>query len=285
MNPMYSTPLIAMLTDFGYQDPFVGILKGVIAKLSLGARVVDISHSVPQGDIQRAAIQLWMTRNYFPHGTIFLSVVDPGVGTDRKAIIIVEDHYTFIGPDNGLFTFVSGEECSAWELSERRYQLAGQSSTFHGRDIFAPAAAYAANGVPAEEFGPRVRETVRLKKPSLEIEGSLMRGEIIYHDQFGNLLTSLGEFQESGPQRYELFPWLPNDESSASKKEISSHQASLQLPNGDVLPWVSTFAQIPEGDCAVLVGSTGLLEIAANNQSARELTGLARGAPVTLHYY
>lgn len=281
---MYSIPLIAMLTDFGYQDPFVGILKGVIAKLAPGARVVDISHSVPQGDIQRAAIQLWMGRSYFPHGTIFLCVVDPGVGTDRKAIIIVEDHYTFIGPDNGLFTFVSGDECAAWELSERRYHLSGQSTTFHGRDIFAPAAAYAANGVPAEEFGPQVQSIVRLKKPSLKIEGSRMRGEIIYHDQFGNLLTSLGVFQESSPQRYKLNPWLSINEVTALEGDIRSDSASLQLPNGEVLPWVSTFAHISEGECGVLVGSTGLLEIAANNRSARMLTGLNRGAPVTLLY-
>ena len=282
MKPMPTNPVIALLTDFVLEDPFVGIMKGVIAKLAPGTRIIDITHAIPQGDIQRAAVQLWMTRPYFPSGTVFLTVVDPGVGTERKAIITRDDKYTYIGPDNGIFSYIADESSTAWELSNPKYQLAQSSATFHGRDIFAPAAAHAAIGVPAADFGLPVGDIIRLQKPKLQIYSDRIIGETIYVDHFGNLLTSLGKFIKSGEQGYKFEPWLGVNNEFTSGFEIQVDRATLLLSDGAILNWVETFAEIPNGDCGILVGSTGLIEIAALNQSAQELTNLSLGATVTL---
>lgn len=282
MNLMPPKPLIALLTDFGHEDPFVGIMKGVISNLSPQSRIIDITHSIPQGDIQRAAIGLWMASSYFPIGTVFLCVVDPGVGTDRKAIIIKDEKYTYIGPDNGIFSFVIDGKYAAWELSNPGLQLTQPGSTFHGRDIFAPAAAHASNGFPGAEFGPSIHDVVRLRNPNLQIGSGRIYGEIIYRDQYGNLLTSLGRFKKSGGKKYTLDPWLDSSSDLSGKLIIPQDQATLELPNGRILSWVKTFAEISTGECGFLVGSTGLIEIAAFNRSAQELTKLSLGDPVIL---
>jgi hypothetical protein len=282
MKMMETSPVIALITDFGLDDPFVGIMKGVIARLSPHARVIDINHSIPQGDIQRAAIQLWMSRPYFPVETTFLVVVDPGVGTDRKAILVEDSRYRYIGPNNGLFTYAVPEEYSAWELTNPAFHLPSGSTTFHGRDIFAPAAAHSANGVPGKEFGGEIHDLFHLPKPELNVEHARIHGEIIYSDRFGNLLTSIGKFTNTGDQRYHFVPWLPPGENPVMELEFQIEQVKLLLPSGQGLSWSATFAGIPAGECGVLVGSTGLIEIAAFNLSAREYTNLALGDHVTL---
>jgi hypothetical protein len=223
-----------------------------------------------------------MARPYFPSGSVFLSVVDPGVGTERKAIITRDDKYTYVGPDNGIFSYVVDESSTAWELSNLKYQLVQSSATFHGRDIFAPAAAHSANGVPAADFGPLVGDIIRLQKPNLQIESDRIIGETIYSDRFGNLLTSLGKFIKSGEKGYKLESWLAVNDEFKNGFEIQADRATLLLPDGAILNWVETFADIPKGDPGILVGSTGLIEIAALNQSAQELTNLSLGDPVTL---
>jgi S-adenosylmethionine hydrolase len=282
MKMMASSRLIALISDFGLDDPFVGIMKGVISRISPHAHVIDINHSIPQGDIQRAAIQLWMAKPYFPAGTNFLVVVDPGVGTDRKAILIEDSKYRYIGPDNGLFTFAVADKFSAWELSNPAYRLESGSATFHGRDIFAPAAAHSANGVPGNQFGEGVQDFIHLPNPELQVELDRIRGEIIYCDQFGNLLTSIGKFTKSGEQRYQFDPWLPLGDKTIQELELQSERVNLLLPSSHRLPWIETFADIPESECGILVGSTGLIEIAAFNHSARVYTNLTVGDPVTL---
>lgn len=279
---METSPVIALITDFGLDDPFVGIMKGVISRLSPHARVIDINHSIPQGDIQRAAIQLWMSKPYFPVETTFLVVVDPGVGTDRKAILVEDSSYRYIGPNNGLFTYAFPQEYSAWELSNPAFHLQSGSTTFHGRDIFAPAAAHSANGVPGKEFGEEIHDLLHLPNPELNAEHDRIQGEIIYSDRFGNLLTSIGKFTNTGGQHYHFVPWLPPGENPVMDLDFQIEQVKLLLPSGQGLSWSATFAGIPAGECGILVGSTGLIEIAAFNQSAQEYTSLALGDPVTL---
>ncbi len=282
MKLMATRTVIAIITDFGLHDPFVGIMKGVIANISPQSQIIDINHSIPQGDIQRTAIQLWMAKSYFPPGTIFLVVVDPGVGTERKAAIVEDGQYVFIGPNNGVFTYAVQESYAAWELSSPDYQLDGSSATFHGRDIFAPAAAHAANGVHGNDFGNQIKDLLQIPKSKLAVDKARMSGEIIYSDQFGNLLTSLGKFTRSGEKRYRFEPWVINENNYTQELVLDADTAEMQLPNGQVIPWVETFANIAPGDCGILIGSTGLIEIAAFNNSAKSLTGLTLGDPVTL---
>jgi hypothetical protein len=223
-----------------------------------------------------------MAQSYFPTGTIFLCVVDPGVGTERRGVIVNDERFTYIGPDNGVFTYCLRHGYAAYELSNPQFQQPQLSSTFHGRDIFAPAAAYTANGIPAEDFGAPLRDLVLLPSPLMAVEDKQMRGEIIYSDQFGNLLSSLGKFLHLGNNRYQLDSWLPTFQEISPPLIIQSEDASIKLPDGRLLSWVNTFAEISPGKCGAVVGSTGLLEIAAFNRSAQEMIKLSMGDPITL---
>lgn len=277
---MDSTPSIALLTDFGATDPFVGIMKGVIARLTPPAKLIDLTHNIPPGDILRGAMALWQAKPFFPANTVYLCVVDPGVGTTRRGLYVRSGSSIYIGPDNGLFTFVLDEGAKAWELSNREYALSDPSSTFHGRDVFAPAAAYAAQGKSGESFGPTVSELVRLPNPHLEIiADEAIRGEVLYADRFGNLLTSIGRLLPLD-KGYEFQPWLPGM-SSITTKKLTPH---VQLPSGDRMPVAKTFAEIAPGSCAGLIGSTGLLEIAANRTSAADMLDLHGGERITLTF-
>ncbi len=284
-------PLIAILTDFGLADPFVGILKGVIATIAPGVQTIDLSHEVPPGDIQRAAMILWQSIKYFPDGTIFLCVVDPGVGTARRPIIIkanivsLSKQYMFVGPDNGLFTYVLGKSYigevsfEAWEISNLRLRMPDPSTTFHGRDIFAPAAAHAALSVPGSEFGPGIKDLVQLPSPRLQAKGEdTLEGEVLYADRFGNLITSLGNFTKAGSGVLEFKPWISSAFIDGFPTRFPAQFARLHLPGEVSLPFVQTFEEAPPNSCAVLAGSTGLLEIIANRKSAYELLRLEKGA-------
>lgn len=281
MNP---APIIALLTDFGSIDPFVGIMKGVISQIAPGASFVDISHEVPSGDIKRAAIMLWQATPYFPAGTIFLTVVDPGVGTSRRGIILKTEQQIYIGPDNGLFTFVLDKSSQAWELSDSKFQLSRSSTTFHGRDIFSPAAAYAARGIDASEFGNCVTNIIRLPDPHFQIGEDQLEGEILYIDKFGNLLTSIGKFIKLDQSGFALDPWIDVTTEPSEDIIVGRKSSSMILPNGSQLSWMTTFADISEDECGLLVGSSGLLEIAANRESAADVLGLSLGDRVTLKF-
>jgi len=266
---------IAILTDFGARDPYVGIMKGVILK-RVEAPLVDLTHEIPPGDIRRAAFALWQSYRFFPQGTIFLAVVDPGVGSSRLPVLVESEGYRFIAPDNGLLTYVLKAESRAWALANPAFQLHLPSATFHGRDIFAPAAAYAALGVPGRAFGPMVPTLQRFPPPRWAREGDLLHGEVLHADHFGNLITSLGAFRYDGEQ-WLLLPWL-----------YETHEpqyftpGAVRLPDGRVLPLVRTFAEVPTGEVAALVGSSGMVELVANRHSAAEMLHLAPGDPVTL---
>ncbi|MFO8037267.1 MAG: SAM-dependent chlorinase/fluorinase [Anaerolineales bacterium] len=273
-----SYPPIALLTDFGEKDPFVGIMKGVIARIAPQSPLIDITHQVPPCDIQRGAITLWQAYPHFPEGTVFLTVIDPGVGTDRKAIYVQTQQRVFIGPDNGVFSYISDQDPPAWELHNPAYQYLSRSRTFHGRDLFAPAAAHAALGVKGPAFGPPLSNLVRLPTPKLHQQGDTLQGEILTQDRFGNLLTSLGKFKPTYAGNIQFEAWL----GSVPDFEMSLSEGSLILPTGDKLPLKSTFADLERGSCAALVGSSGLLEIVSNRASAAEVLALQRGDAVQL---
>jgi len=289
-------PPIVLMTDFGLADPFAGILKGVIAQIAPRVSVIDLTHEIPAGDVRRAAITLWQAYRYFPPGTVFLCVVDPGVGSSRQPILLQSGGYTYIGPDNGLFTFVVKKEFIGWQLENAAFRLTPTSATFHGRDIFAPAAAHFARGVQAslpgqaDNFGPLLADIVRLPSPRLEnIASGGLRGEVLFPDRFGNLLTSLGCFQQKGEELI-FSPWV----GEAVGGCFPSKKVRIQLENGDSLTLLTTFDEIPNGECrnsssarnyrsaAALIGSSGLLEIAAKGRSAATLLGLQSGAPLIL---
>jgi S-adenosylmethionine hydrolase len=284
MDNVTSSPPIAIITDFGELDPYVGIMKGVIAQIAPGVPHVDITHKIHPGDIKRAAVHLWQAKPYFPAGTVFLIVVDPGVGTSRQGIIANDDKMTYIGPDNGVFTFVLDDLTGSWGLTNSKYRLPQVSATFHGRDIFAPAAAFAAKGVQGPEFGSPTEGLVQIPNPIILFDNNQLKGEILLEDQFGNLLTSLGRYKKIGQLKYSLSPWLANVSSIPEDHLIDTSSARMMLPGGKVLIWFDTFADIPAGACGVLVGSSGLLEIAANKENAAEILGLSEGDLVTLTF-
>ena len=275
MKPM----MIALLTDFGIDDPYAGIMKGIIKDISPDADFIDLTHKIPAGDIQRGAFVLWQAARDLPYGTVFLSVVDPGVGTNRKAIFLHRGGQIFIGPDNGLLSYLFyNSQYSAWELTNPKYQLPGSSNTFHGRDIFAPGAAYAAQGIPGNQFGPVVKSLIRLADPVFTREGNSFRGEILSRDSFGNLFTSLGILKINN-DIIEVNSWITGESFIIPNiKNIMIHVNQHQLP------LVTTFGSVPGNKSAGLIGSTGLLEIITNQGSSVDVLSLKRGDPVTLSW-
>jgi len=275
------SPNIVILTDFGTQDPFVGIMKGVIANILPGTSIIDLTHEIPPGDIQRASIVLWQSLSFFPKGTVFLAVVDPGVGTQRHPIILNSQGYVFVGPDNGIFTFVLEKDAEAWILENTDFRLQNPHTTFHGRDIFAPAAAYAAGGIQVSKFGRNLKNLIKLQQPKLiSPSPGVLIGEALHADRFGNILTSLGVFHHIGHAIYELRSWLGEQ----WVIQIQLQNVHIHLPNRSKINWVKTFAEIPPGKCSFIVGSSGLLEIVSNKKSAASLLKLEPGNIVELHF-
>ena len=185
--------VLAFLTDFGTRDGFVGVMKGVALSINPAVKTVDLTHEVDSFDILGGALILKAHYKYFPKGTIFVGVVDPGVGTKRKAIAVRTSDYHFVGPMNGLFDLVLEEEkpLEVVELTNPRYRLKAVNNTFHGRDIFAPAAAYISRGVPLRELGRRITYKRFLKFPKPRRAGRKFVGRIIYIDKFGNAVTNI----------------------------------------------------------------------------------------------
>lgn len=280
---MKADHLIAVLTDFGLEDHYVGVLKGVINKIAPALQIIDVNHLIPPGDVQRAAITLWQSKPYFPPGTIFLCVVDPGVGSERSAVIVISGENTYIGPDNGIFSFVLEPGYQVYELTNPDYILPDPSNTFHGRDIFAPAAAHSARGVPPSRFGPETQEIILLQDPLLEYyPPDTIRGQILHADRFGNLLTSLGCIHSIDGDRIIFDPWIPLGSSHILEFEINPWKLMVELPDGSQLSVVNNFSQVPHGLCRAVVGSNRLLEIVANQESASNILSLKGGEIVQL---
>lgn len=254
---------VFFLSDFGLEDPYVGVVKAVLWERAPGVSILDLAHALPPQDLRRAAYALFEALPYLPEGAVVLAVVDPGVGTRRRAIAATAKRF-YVGPDNGLFTL-------AWLLDPptRAYEItrippprfrgiqpppawAPGGHTFHGRDLFAPAAGHLALGLPPEGLGPEVpvRELSRL--PLVLTPGP--KGEILTFDRFGNAITTLLKTPPGG--------WVE----TAGKR----------------IPIRKTFGEVEEGEALAYLGSAGLLEIAINRGSAKEALGLSGGMPVVI---
>ncbi|GMT42130.1 MAG: hypothetical protein IEMM0002_0541 [bacterium] len=183
---------VTLTTDFGLGDPTVAIMKGVMLSIKPDLKIIDVTHEIPPQDITRAALCISRFRDYFPEGAIHVAVVDPGVGSNRDAVIVKTGRYFYIGPNNGLFSVLDSDVEKIVKIENPDYLMASISVTFHGRDIFAPVAAHLASKVPMEEFGNSVEklEKIDLPYPVLNNSGELL-GEITYFDNFGNAFTSI----------------------------------------------------------------------------------------------
>lgn len=251
--------IITLLTDFGTQDYFVGAMKGVILSRNWNAQIVDITHDSPPQDIQSAAFNLLSIYKDFPSGTIHVAVVDPGVGSDRRALVVDCGGRFFVGPDNGLFSWICEREgdCRAFSLTEPRFFRRPVSSTFHGRDIFAPVAAALSLGQEPQEFGPAVSEIVQLESLEPNITDHTINGRIIHIDRFGNCITNVTS------------PML------AARAEPTAWKISL---NGqEINSFHSFFAEAGAKEIFCTAGSAGFLEISVRNASAAKILNVERG--------
>jgi S-adenosylmethionine hydrolase len=254
------TKLITLTTDFGYKDPFVGIMKGVIFSINPTARIVDLSHGVAPQDIRGAALALGYSAPFFRPETIHVVVVDPGVGTERRPILIEAEDNFFVGPDNGALSLaVEGKAIKQIiELANENYHLKPRSATFHGRDVFAPVAAHLSLGIPARDFGPALDDYTRLRWPEVIKTNGEVQGEIIYIDNFGNLITNVHE----------------RDLKSLPRETVAISLADLTIRG--IAP---NYASAQEG-YAALINSWGLLEISCFNGHADQRSGADIGDPV-----
>jgi S-adenosylmethionine hydrolase len=255
------------------------VLKGVILGIAPDARIVDLTHEVPAQDVRAGAYLLRGAAPYFPRGTIHVAVVDPGVGTERRALVVATRDALFVGPDNGLFSLVAPARSvrGIWDVSRSRYRLPKQSRTFHGRDVFAPIAARLASGTAPDELGARMRTMQRLAAPRVRRERDRAHGEVIWIDGFGNLITNIGAND------------VPRGRRGAHTPRRSARDASgfrvrgLSVTIGShVLPLLASYADVPSGEAVALVNSNDLVEVAVNRGSAASLLGLGRGARVTV---
>ncbi len=253
--------IITLTTDFGGRDPFVGVMKGVILGIAPAARLVDLTHEIAPHDVPEAALALEAAVGFFPPGTVHLAVVDPGVGSARRPLAVAARGQYFVGPDNGLFTFLlAGEGWSAVCLEAQAYRLPRVSRTFHGRDVFAPAAAYLALGTPLHPFGPFVTDPVLIPWPRARREGDALVGEVVHVDRFGNLVTSVR---------------------AADLEALGPHELLVvEVEGKEVGGLAGCFADLLPGGGGALVGSSDRLEISVREGSAQAATGAGRGAGV-----
>lgn len=254
-------PIITLLTDFGLRDGYVASMKGVILERAPDARLVDISHLVAPRDVRSAAFVLFTAHGCFPAGTVHLAVVDPGVGTSRRAIAVRTRSFFFVGPDNGIFSLVLKAE-KGWEarsLENPEFHRKPLSSTFHGRDLFAPAAARIARGAPFHLFGP-VCDPLLSEWSAPAHTAAGIEGEVIHIDHFGNCITNV--------TRKEL-------ETSAPADRYAVRLGAVVLPH-----ILDTYGQVETGKALALVGSSGFIEIAVNGGSAEVQLGLRAGTKV-----
>jgi S-adenosylmethionine hydrolase len=260
--------IITLLTDFGHDNWFVGTMKGVIKSVSPTAEIVDICHEVAGHAVAQAAFVLRNACPYFPPGTVHCAVVDPGVGSERAAIIVETDRARFVAPDNGVLSAALEDQAikRIVRIEEERYMLTPVSRTFHARDVFAPVAAHLDAGVKPDKFGARVEDFVRLARSTpRKLSDAEAVGHILHVDRFGNLITDLHE------------TFLAELLAGARGRYFR-----LQVRDHEVRRLVGTYAEGRPGELVALVGSSGYLEIAVNRGSARDTVDIHEGGEFIL---
>lgn len=261
---MAARPIIALLTDFGLRDHYVGVMKGVALGICPDATLVDISHEVPPHDVLAGAIELDAAYRYFPRGTVFLVVVDPGVGSSRRGLAIDTGDHRFVGPDNGVLAPVLDRHPASMrvELTNPDYALPAISRTFEGRDRFSPAAAWLARGVALAALGLPIDAVCRVRVPRPLVTSTEIVGEVLRVDRFGNLVTNIDR------------PVL----------EMLPGAVVVGVAERRIAGVVMTYAEVDAGRLCALIGSTDRLEISVNGASAAETLGVGRGALVRVQW-
>ncbi len=254
------TKIITLLTDFGYSDPFVGQMKGVILSINPSVKIVDITHNIERHNIEEAAYVLYSSYKYFPSGTIHVAVVDPEVGSKRKAIVAqIDDHY-FLSPDNGTISYlIRDNNFKAFEIENLKYLLKKKSPTFQGRDLFAPAAALLSKGIRIEDFGKALIEVKKFSIPEpiivKEREALKILGQVVHIDQFGNLITNI---------------------------RIEKGKPTKAILKGLSLPFVNFYSEAANKPAA-LINSDDLVEIFLYKGNASETLSIKKGTPVEVY--
>jgi len=269
-RPRHDAPLrrttgriITLLTDFGGRDAYVGIMKGVALGICPTATLVDLTHELPAQAVRAGALLLRSSVEYFPDGTVHLAVVDPGVGSARAAIVVTTPRAFLVGPDNGLLAPAAARlgVRSVHRLSNESFFRSPVSATFHGRDVFAPVAAHLAAGTPPEAFGDALATLEPLDLPEPVIEPADIRGEVLYVDRFGNLVTNIPAEALSAFRGSEVF---------------------VRIAAMSPLSLTHTYADAAPGAPLAVIGSWSMLEIAVRDGSAAEHFGAGIGTPVTV---
>jgi S-adenosylmethionine hydrolase len=253
-------PVVALLSDFGTRDHYAGTLKAVVLGVCPDANLVDIGHDIPAHDVIGGALELAACYKYFPAGTIFLVVVDPGVGSSRRGIAAECGDYKFVAPDNGVLSAVFRETPpkKVVELTERKYARPTVSRTFEGRDRFAPAAGWLARGITLMSMGKSITNYQVLDLPRPEVTPDGISGEVVRVDRFGNLITNIDR--------------------KALEQFAGGRPIAVTLETRDIPRLVATYAEAPAGELCALFGSTDHLEVAVNAGDAAAALGLGRGA-------
>jgi S-adenosylmethionine hydrolase len=261
-----SHSIITLTTDFGLRDPYVAEMKAVILNISPNALIVDITHGVEKFNVRMGAYVLACASKYFPKGTIHVAVVDPGVGTERRAILVQTENAFYIGPDNGVLALaVKSQKIEhVYEIRNRRFMMPKISNTFHGRDVFAPAAAHLANGTLPAEFGPEIREIVTPEFAKVVRREDVLVGEVLYVDDFGNVITNFGE------KELELM-----DVKDAVNVEFKNVRLKLKF--------CRAYAEVEPQKPLAIIGSHNFLEISINQGNAAETFKIKAGDKIKLY--
>jgi len=261
-----SNPIITLTTDFGLKDPYVAEMKAVILSISPSATIVDVTHEIEKFNIRMGAYILASASSYFPKGTIHVAVVDPGVGTKRRPILIQTKHDFYIGPDNGVLVLAAENKGikHIFEISNRKLMLPKISKTFHGRDIFAPAAAHLANGTSPSEFGQEIHEIVTPEFAKIVRRKNMLVGEVLHTDSFGNIITNLGE------KELEL---------TGIKGMVNIQLKNVRLK----LKLCKAYAEAKPEEPFAIIGSHNFLEISINQGNAAQNFKAKIGDKITLY--
>ncbi len=264
---MAHRPIITLTTDFGLNDHYVGAVKGVILDINPDAQIIDICHSVQAFDVLDGALSIAQAYSYFPAGTVHVVVVDPGVGTARRPIILSTERHHFVAPDNGVLSLIYGREerVHVRHVTGEHYFLQPLSNTFHARDIFAPVAAYLAKGVDSEKFGEEIEDFVRFNAPRPKpVDQKTLRGVVLKVDRYGNMITNITP--EDAPMIF--------GENPSPFKIVVGKREVTEIKN--------VYADGAPGEVFAILGSMGYLEISANRAAAAQLVGSGKGTEVNI---
>jgi len=257
-------PIVTLTTDYGNNDHLVGVMKGVIYKINPDVHIVDICHNVMPFDVLDGALTIGQAYSHFPPKTIHLVVIDPGVGSQRRPVLVIGDQHYFIAPDNGVLSMVYEREQKVLvrHITAEHYFLNPISNTFHGRDIFAPVAAWLSKNWQTPSFGDEISDFVRFSLPKPKLDGNILKGVVLKVDNFGNLITN----------------FTPED----VPQVLAGASFKITVGSREIDRLAETYSQGAPGEVLAIIGSSGFLEIAVNKGSATRALNLQRGAEVAL---